>query len=83
MDTVEDKIKEKIVHLRKAIMEEFDAANTYTKLLELMPEDKAIIEEILHDEVNHQGRLIDLLFKLTPEEQTSCFNHGLKQEENE
>lgn len=78
-----DEIKCKIVHLRKAIMEEFDAANTYTKLLELMPEEKDIITEILHDEVNHQGRLIDILFKLAPGEETECFNKGLKQEENE
>lgn len=78
-----DELKCKIVHLRKAIMEEFDAANTYTKLLELMPEESAVIEEILHDEVNHQGRLIDILFRLAPEEETNCFNKGLKQEENE
>ena len=78
-----DEIKCKIVHLRKAIMEEFDAANTYTKLLELMPEEKDIITEILHDEVNHQGRLIDILFKLAPDEQSDCFNKGLRQEENE
>jgi rubrerythrin len=78
-----DELKCKIVHLRKAIMEEFDAANTYTKLLELMPEEKDIITEILHDEVNHQGRLIDILFKLAPDEETECFNKGLKQEEND
>lgn len=73
----------KIIALRKAIEEEFDAANTYTKLLELMPEEKDIITEILHDEVNHQGRLIDILFKLAPDEETECFNKGLKQEEND
>lgn len=73
----------KIIALRKAIEEEFDAANTYTKLLELLPEEKDIITEILHDEVNHQGRLIDILFKLAPDEETECFNKGLKQEENE
>ena len=73
----------KIIALRKAIEEEFDAANTYTKLLELMPEEESIIREILHDEVNHQGRLIDILFKLAPGEETECFNRGLKQEENE
>lgn len=73
----------KIVHLRKAIMEEFDAANTYTKLLEILPDERAVIEEILHDEINHQGRLIDILFKLVPEEQSDCFNKGLRQEENE
>ena len=73
----------KIIALRKAIEEEFDAANTYTKLLELMPEESSVITEILHDEVNHQGRLIDILFKLAPGEETECFNKGLKQEENE
>lgn len=78
-----DELAHKIVHLRKAIMEEFDAANTYTKLLELLPEERDIITEILHDEVNHQGRLIDILFKLAPEQETECFNKGLKQEENE
>lgn len=73
----------KIIALRKAIEEEFDAANTYTKLIEIIPEEESIIREILHDEVNHQGRLIDILFKLAPDEETECFNKGLKQEENE
>jgi rubrerythrin len=73
----------KIIALRKAIEEEFDAANTYTKLMEIIPEEKDIITEILHDEVNHQGRLIDILFKLAPDEETECFNKGLKQEEND
>ena len=73
----------KIIALRKAIEEEFDAANTYTRLMEIIPEEESIITEILHDEVNHQGRLIDILFKLAPGEETECFNKGLKQEENE
>ena len=73
----------KIIALRKAIEEEFDAANTYTRLMEIIPEEESIIREILHDEVNHQGRLIDILFKLAPGEETECFNKGLKQEENE
>ena len=73
----------KIIALRKAIEEEFDAANTYTRLMEIIPEEESIIREILHDEVNHQGRLIDILFKLAPGEETECFNKGLKQEEND
>ena len=73
----------KIIALRKAIEEEFDAANTYTRLMEIIPEEESIIREILHDEVNHQGRLIDILFKLAPDEETECFNKGLKQEEND
>ena len=73
---------DKIIALRKAIQEEFDAANTYTKLLELIPEEKEIITEILNDEINHQGRLVNLLFKIAPKEQTTCYNNGLKQKEN-
>lgn len=73
----------KIIALRNAIEEEFDAANTYTRLMEIIPEEESIITEILHDEVNHQGRLIDILFKLAPDEETECFNKGLKQEEND
>ena len=73
----------KIIALRSAIEEEFDAANTYTRLMEIIPEEESIIREILHDEVNHQGRLIDILFKLAPDEETECVNKGLKQEEND
>ena len=83
MNEEKDDKRCKIIALRKAIEEEFDAANTYTRLMEIIPEEESIIREILHDEVNHQGRLIDILFKLAPDEETECFNKGLKQEEND
>jgi rubrerythrin len=46
-----------LVKLRDALREELDATNTYDKLLEIASEeDKAVIEEIKKDEINHQGR---------------------------
>lgn len=83
MEEMRDENYCKVLAVRKAIMEEFDAANTYTKLLELLPEEREVITEILNDEINHQGRLVDVLFRLVPTEQSDYFNRGLKQEENE
>lgn len=70
----------KVMALRKAIMEELDATNTYTKLGELFPDKADIIDEIKHDEINHTGRLIDMLFELVPD-QFEYFQKGLKQED--
>lgn len=70
----------KVQALREAMREEMDATNTYDQLKELIPEYADIFEEIKQDEVNHTGRLLDLIMKLDPSEMES-FNKGLEQED--
>ena len=74
-------MNEYLIKLRDALREELDATNTYDKLLEIAPENvKSIIEEIKKDEINHQGRLLNLIMEQAPEEMEP-FNAGLNQEE--
>ena len=74
-------MNEYLVKLRDALREELDATNTYDELLAIASEeDKAVIEEIKKDEINHQGRLLDLIMKHEPGAM-GPFNAGLKQEE--
>lgn len=74
-------MNEFLVQLRDALREELDATNTYTKLLACAPaEYKSNIEEVMHDEINHQGRLLDIIMKVDPS-QIDYFNKGLEQEE--
>ena len=74
-------MNEYLIKLRDALREELDATNTYDKLLAIADEeDKAVIEEIKKDEVNHQGRLLDLILKRDPSA-LETFNKGLQQEE--
>ena len=75
-------MNEYLVKLRDALREELDATNTYDKLLAIAPEgDKHLIEEIKKDEINHQGRLVDLIMRQAPEE-LEVFNAGLEQKES-
>ena len=74
-------MKDFVMKLRDALREELDATNTYDKLLEDAPAScSAIIEEIKKDEINHQGRLLDLILKCDPAA-FETFNKGLQQEE--
>ena len=74
-------MNEYLIKLRDALREELDATNTYDKLLAIAPEkDRAVIEEIKKDEVNHQGRLLDLIIRQAPEEM-EALNDGLQQKE--
>lgn len=74
-------MNEYLIKLRDALREELDATNTYDKLLAIAAEeDKAVIEEIKKDEINHQGRLLDLVLKRDPSA-LETFNKGLQQEE--
>lgn len=74
-------MNEYLIKLRDALREELDATNTYDKLLAIADaEDKAVIEEIKKDEVNHQGRLLQLILKHEPSA-LEPFNAGLDQEE--
>lgn len=81
-----------IEKVRDAIREELDATNTYDALMELFEsaykagEERygkylSILEEIKNDEINHTGRLMNILFELDPKE-VEYFNAGLKQKEN-
>lgn len=70
----------KILALRDAIREELDATNTYDKLMDIMPEFRAVLTEIKEDEINHTGRLMNLLFTLAPDE-VEKFNKGMEQKE--
>lgn len=72
--------KMKVMALRDAIREELDATNTYDRLLEQMPEFRAVLTEIKEDEINHTGRLMNLLFTLAPDE-VDKFNKGMEQKE--
>lgn len=75
-------MNEYLLKLRDALREELDATNTYDKLLAIASEDdKSIIEEIKKDEINHQGRLLNLIMKNAPEE-LDDFNAGLEQKES-
>lgn len=72
-------MNEFIIKLRDALREELDATNTYDRLREICPEDyKYIIDEIKKDEINHTGRLLDLLLTIDPS-QIETFNEGLEQ----
>lgn len=74
-------MNEYLIKLRDALREELDATNTYDRLLAIASEeDKAVIEEIKKDEINHQGRLLDLILKRDPSA-LEPFNAGLDQEE--
>lgn len=74
-------MNEYIIKLRSALKEELDATNTYDRLLAIADEeDKAVIEEIKKDEINHQGRLLQLILKHEPSE-LDPFNKGLEQED--
>ena len=74
-------MNEYLLKLRDALREELDATNTYDKLLELAPaEVRPIIEEIKKDEINHQGRLLNLIMMEVPAEMEP-FNAGLEQKE--
>lgn len=70
---------EYVIKLRDALREELDATNTYARLLDVVPTGyKSVIEEIRQDEINHQGRLLDLILKSDPTMMDS-FNEGLAQ----
>lgn len=74
-------MNEYLIKLRDALREELDATNTYDKLLAIAnEEDKIVIEEIKKDEVNHQGRLLQLILKHEPSA-LETFNAGLEQKE--
>lgn len=69
-----------IQKLRGALIDEIGATRLYDELSEEIPEYKEILQEIKNDEVNHQGRLIEIIMKLDPSQMDS-FNAGLSQKD--
>ena len=73
-----------IQKLRGALIDEIGATRLYDELSEEIPECKEILQEIKNDEVNHQGRLIEMMtgtvLFLTGSLMNS-FNAGLEQKD--
>lgn len=70
----------KLQAVRDALREELDATNTYETLKEMLPEYADVFDEIKMDEVNHSGRLLDIIMKMDAKEMEP-FNRGLEQED--
>lgn len=69
-----------IQKLRGALIDEIGATRLYDELAEELPGFKDILQEIKNDEVNHQGRLMNIIMKLDPSQMES-FNKGLEQKD--
>ena len=66
--------------LRGALIDEIGATRLYDDLIEAFPQHREVLEEIKNDEINHQGRLMELIMKEDPS-QLEPFNKGLDQED--
>ena len=66
--------------LRGALMDELSATNLYDELAKEIPKYADILEEIKHDEINHQGRLMQIILEIDPS-QLEYFKAGMNQEE--
>lgn len=71
---------EAIQKLRGLLIDEIGATRAYDEISKMYPEYSNILQEIKNDEINHQGRLIDLIMTIDPSQKES-FNKGLAQEE--
>lgn len=69
-----------IQKLRGALIDELGATRLYEDLIEEIPQFEKELTEIKNDEINHQGRLVNLIMKLDPTQLTE-FNKGLDQED--
>lgn len=69
-----------IQKLRGALIDEIGATRLYDELAKEFPEYESILQEIKEDEINHQGRLINLIMKIDPS-QLIFFNKGLDQQD--
>lgn len=69
-----------IQKLRGALIDEIGATRLYDELAKEFPEYESILQEIKEDEINHQGRLINLIMKIDPSQLIS-FNKGLDQKD--
>lgn len=69
-----------IMALRDALRSELQATNEYDDILQKTDNQhvKEVLNEIKKDEINHQGRLTELIMKLAPSDMEP-FNEGLEQ----
>lgn len=79
-DGTQDRLKTATTLLRGALSDELSATNLYEKLMDLLPDYRDILEEIRNDEINHQGRLMQLILEIDPS-QIEYFEKGMKQED--
>lgn len=79
-DGTQDRLKTSTTLLRGALSDELSATNLYEKLMDLLPDYRDILEEIRNDEINHQGRLMQLILEIDPS-QIEYFEKGMKQED--
>ena len=66
--------------LRGALMDELSATNLYEELAKEIPKYADILNEIKMDEINHQGRLMQMIMEIDPS-QLEKFRAGMNQEE--
>lgn len=64
--------------LRGALIDEIGATRLYDELIEAIPQFEKELTEIKNDEINHQGRLVNMIMKLDTA-QLEAFNKGLEQ----
>lgn len=64
--------------LRGALIDEIGATRLYDELIEAIPQFEKELTEIKNDEINHQGRLVNMIMKLDAA-QLEAFNKGLEQ----
>ena len=61
-------------------MDELSATNLYEELAKEIPKYADILNEIKSDEINHQGRLMQMILEIDPS-QLDTFRAGMNQEE--
>lgn len=68
--------------LRNLLIDELEATNAYERALQKVSTGKVqkVLMEIRKDEINHQGRLVNLILELTDSD-LATFNAGLEQRE--
>lgn len=79
-DGTQDCLRTATTLLRGALADELSATNLYEKLIDLLPDYRDVLEEIRNDEINHQGRLMQLILEIDPS-QIEYFEKGMKQED--
>lgn len=76
----ENKYATALQMLRGALMDELSATNLYESLAKEIPRYADILNEIKLDEINHQGRLLQIIMEIDPF-QLEKFRAGMEQEE--
>lgn len=69
-----------IQQLRGALIDEISATRLYDDLIKAFPKYADTLEEIKSDEINHQGRLLNIIMEIDPT-QLKPFNEGMDQKD--